>query len=530
MSDASGSKRSGLFSALKDGVKQFNTTIQEGGSLQHTLRQGVTTLQSPADTLKINLAIKAGSAVVSDYEALSRETTTYSKHLFLWGQEAQGNDLKDVSDRLAWIEFETAKLFKEHARRVDQARSALKDVRNFENELVPKRKNKAALQAKLATTKSSSELKRITSEIDQLDSELAPADNTLESLKRTKLHESFSLQLQAQRELGEKLSILAGYGELLLRTLESDGFGSQYTGQEKTARIKGQATEALQGWTLPNADIPTPTLREGGESYLGRADTQSFASTHGSEFSHVSDGHSHQGSLHHSSSAHGVTPPPSHPGGHSLHPIPIAGAVASRPSPPPVPARHPSHDNGGVPAHTYGSSPGGTHLNLSPTPHDLGPSYSPRQQAYPVEPIESTSPSMPAGPTVAETGAPIVGTGGPISGQLPNRKASLSSPSGVGASSSTSASAAQYQSAAQEKALLEQAQVERERTQLAGATALGSSSGPVAGSSMTTTMTQADDLPPSYTDGLPQSEMDARARAEAEQILAAERERKQAPL
>ncbi|KAK4049556.1 lipid-binding protein [Microbotryomycetes sp. JL201] len=520
------SKRSGLFSALKDGVKQFNTTIQEGGSLQHTLRQGVTTLQSPADTLKINLAIKSGSAVVSDYEALSRETTTYSKQLFLWGQESHGNDLKDVSDRLAWIEFETAKLYKAHAQRIDQARSALKDVRNYENDLVPKRKNRAALQAKLATTKSSSDLKRMTAEIEQIDKELAPADQMLESLKRTKLHESFSLQLQAQRELGEKLSILAGYGELLLRTLESDGFGSEYSGQEKTARIKGQATEALQAWSAANAHIPTPTLREGGDSYLGRADTQSFASTQGSEFSHVGDSHSSHGLMHHSSSSHGASPPPSISGGHHLTPIPISGAaVASRPSAPPIPARHPSHEGSGAPAQIYGSSPGG-HINLSPTPHDLGPSYSPRQQAYPVEPVESTPPSMPAGPTVAETGAPIVGTGGPISGQLPNRKASLSSPSG----GTVLSTIAQHQSAAQEKALLEQAQVERERTQLAGSAGLGNS-GPIAsGSGMSTQHPPPDDLPPSYTDGLPRDGTDARARAEAEQILAAERERKQAPL
>ncbi|KAK4047361.1 lipid-binding protein [Microbotryomycetes sp. JL221] len=534
MTTDSGSKRSGLFSALKDGVKQFNATIQDSGSLQHTIRQQVTTFQSPSDTLKISLAIKSGSAVVSDFEALSRETTSYSKSLYLWGQESQGNDLKDVSDRLAWIEFETGRLFKNHAQRIDQARSALKDVRNYENDIVPKRKSRQALQTKLTSTKSSSDQEKLRIEIEQLDREIAPLDNQLEVLKRTKLNESFNLQFQAQRELGEKLAILAGYGELLLRTLESDGFGSQYAGQEKTARVKGQASEAVQAWSLPNSHIPTPQLREGGESYLGRSDTQSFAS----DVSQSGD------SLHapspHPSVSHATSPPPSHSGGHRLAPIPISGAAAApnAPSPPPVPARHHSFGDGSSSAAaalagTYGTSPGGTHLNMSPTPQDLGPSYSPRQRAYPVEPtIEGGSPNMPPNPTVAETGAPIVGTGGPISGQLPNRKTSLSAGSGAVYGFSTTQQQQQEQqhlSAAQEKALLEQAQVERERTSLTGSSGLGAGGSAAVGSTSDGSAA-VQDMPPSYNEGLPADPEEARARLEAEQILARERERKNAPL
>jgi len=79
------------------------------------------------------------------------------------------------------------------------------------------------------------------------------------------------------------------------------------------------------------------------------------------------------------------------------------------------------------PPHPISSPPAPSHgLNLSPTPQDLGSGFSPPQSAmsYPV-------PQPPAGvsapsPTMAETGAPKLGTGGPSSGQLRPRSSSVS--------------------------------------------------------------------------------------------------------
>lgn len=110
-------------------------------------------------------------------------------------------------------------------------------------------------------------------EVRQLDSDLAPLELTLETLRRTKLSESFQLQFEAQRELGEKLALLASYGQVLTRTLETDGFGDAYTGEEKTARVKAQLGEALESWSPATAYVPLPQVKEDGESYLGRADT-----------------------------------------------------------------------------------------------------------------------------------------------------------------------------------------------------------------------------------------------------------------
>lgn len=178
-----------------------------------------------------------------------------------------------------------------------------------------------------------------------------------------------------------------------------------------------------------------------------------------------------------------------------LAPIP-AGKAADHTSPPlapvtegsrpvPFPPQSSSGSGSGVPLSRVTSPPDVAGINLSPTPRDLGAAYSPSTSPLPAEPLEPLDlHSVPAGPTVAETGVPIVGTGGPSSGSLASRP---------------------HPTSAEEKSRLEQEQVQR------------ASAGIVGGN---------EELP-TYTDGLGgQEDPRARADAEAQQILAAERERK----
>lgn len=152
-----------------------------------------------------------------------------------------------------------------------------------------------------------------------------------------------------------------------------------------------------------------------------------------------------------------------------------------------------------------GTSPNTGRLNLSPTPHDLGASYSPKGSAYPVEPFDAAAAaSLPsAGPTVAETGATIpVGTGGPVTGQLSPRPSSSSSAGTFGAGHAVPGA---FPSAAEEKRRMEQSQVDQANA--------GVSSSHDGGNELP---------PPTYTDGTAGSSADA----EAQRILAEERERK----
>lgn len=180
----------------------------------------------------------------------------------------------DFTDRLAFLLFKTSEVQKQHAERLEQSRVALKDIRNFENELIPRRKQRETLALKIGSTKNAEEVTRMKSELQDLDQSNATFEASLEQLRRTKLHESFQLHFSAQREFAEKSAIIAGYGELLLRGMETDGFGDQYQGHEKTARVKGELGEALEAWSSSHPLIPSPELKHGGSSYLGRADTQ----------------------------------------------------------------------------------------------------------------------------------------------------------------------------------------------------------------------------------------------------------------
>lgn len=155
--------------------------------------------------------------------------------------------------------------------------------RNYENEMVPRRKQRDALAAKLSALQTGSKhdsranvenAARMQSDLDDANRELASFESSLEGLKRTKLNEAFSLWFASQRELGEKQAILASYGELLLAGQDSDGFGNDYKGHERTAQIKAQVGEKLQAWSSSSPLFPTPQLKNDGSSYLGRADTQ----------------------------------------------------------------------------------------------------------------------------------------------------------------------------------------------------------------------------------------------------------------
>lgn len=221
-----------------------------------------------------------------------------------WGKDEKGNDLVDITDRLGFLLFKTAELQEAHALRLEQSRQALKDIvrapslwrtstsrltgspplqRNFENELVPKRQKRHSLAAKLEAFQkahptpdkgATSVMAKMSADLQQLEREDATFESSLEVLKRTKLHESFSVHFAAQRELGEKLALVGGYGELLLQGMETGGFGEKYDGQERAAKIRAEVVETLNAWSPAKPLIPTPELKLGGSSFLGRSETQ----------------------------------------------------------------------------------------------------------------------------------------------------------------------------------------------------------------------------------------------------------------
>ncbi|GAA5849001.1 hypothetical protein JCM8547_006409 [Rhodosporidiobolus lusitaniae] len=444
-------KKSGFSSFLNKAKDQ----LPPMSGLSHQLRQQTARLdpRQNAETLNIHLLIKAASGVVHDHTALAREEQLFSKQLFTWSSKDLENegDLVDICDRAAFLQYKNSELQLDAAAKLEQSRAVMKDIRNFENDLVPRRRNAVALKNKITAlqkekenTKREEQLGKLQAELSQLEAENATFEESFHTLKRSKLHEAFSLQYAAQQELAEKSAIVARYGATLLRGMETDGVGKDYKGHARTARVKVELEEALKNWS----PAPPPQLQEqGGSGFLDRSDTRSFGTTHADQLSLLESDSSQPAfstSDHsHLSAAQGriVPPVPPHPQQqqHGQNPFSDHHAASSglfandsiTGSAPPLPPR--TGPTGA--SSSFHSAPSPTSdfpINLSPTarPDPSTAASPPREMHIPLPPPgvdPSSGPGMaPKEPTVAETGAPKVGTGGPSSGVLRPRGSSLS--------------------------------------------------------------------------------------------------------
>ncbi|GAA5948969.1 hypothetical protein JCM3765_003972 [Sporobolomyces pararoseus] len=423
---------------LASGKELFSKLPKDLNSLR---QQTTPLLYRHEDTLKLQLYIRSLKGVNDQLSSLSRNSQVASKTLFEYSQEGnQGDDIVDIFDRAAFLQYKMSEVEEKAAIRIEEARLLLKDIRNFENDLSIRRKNRATLAAKLQTLKEKDtrgknvdQIQSLQTELTQADSEISTFESSFAALKRQKLHESFSLQFAAQKELGEKLAIISSYGELLIQGMETDGIAEEYKGKQRTAQVKVDLEQALVDWK----PSPPPTLASSASS-LHHSDTRSFGATHADQLSQLgSDEPTHPSSTADlSSSSHSRTPSGNHI--HFVPPLETIPATPAgdsephrRPVPPPPSHESPFNDPPSLPPRhnsSISSQASPSHdLNLSPTPQDLGAGFSPPQSGFVGYPV----PQPPAGvsppqPTVAETGNPIVGSGGPSSGQLRPRTSSMS--------------------------------------------------------------------------------------------------------
>ncbi|GAA5825471.1 hypothetical protein JCM3770_001844 [Rhodotorula araucariae] len=439
----SGAPAHAVGSSLSSLLSRATDRIPPVSALPHLARQGAARVDPRqfSETLALQLTIKALSGCVQDRVALAREEQVFAKQLYQWSKDDSGADVVDTCDRLAWLAFKSSELEQDAAHKVEESRAVLKDIRNMENDLVPRRRNVKQLAARIAALekegaaskkadgKHGEQLAKLRAEHAQLEAETATFEASFAVLKRQKLHEAFTLQFAAQKELGEKLALVAGYGELLLQGMETKGAGDEYTGKDRSAQVKVELEEALASWT----PSPGPKLGEQSQdsaSLFTRSDTRSFGETHAPQLSEL-DSHSVGSSSPAPASHHRIVHPPPLA---TLHSEAILDTSSSR-AVPPVPP-HPASIPPPLPARGGARSPGSSAvaggINLSPT-SPLLPSSSPPHAApapvavavdLPPPGVDATPGLAPAEPTVAETGAPVVGTGGPASGVLRPRRRS----------------------------------------------------------------------------------------------------------
>jgi hypothetical protein len=399
-----------------------NQAAAQGGAKNHTLeniQHQFRSLQQQyvSNTSPIQKIVTSEKGVVIDFDSVSRNSKAQSKELYTWGQ-SESEDLKDVTDRLAYLNFVQGSLAGSLSTKLDSARGPFKALRDAETALLPRRNIRTSLQTQIARIEHESQKagdKRAAELREQLhkhEQEDQQQEKELELMKRKAVRESERIKWEAIREYGEKLVLLSQAATPIIDVLPSmpPTQTSPYTGAQTTGAVRASLQRALDNYKTGHINLPPQVSG----SDLSRSDTRSFGESHASELSSLADFPQPTTTSH-------STPSP----------------IAAMPLPEPYP--HPTSTASGASFPHHVSSPpiNPQTLNNSPAPvPNLSPPAS-TSAPYPPSfvPHGSTSPTIPvtepislpaALPTVAETGIPITsppGGPGPASGSLHNIQA-----------------------------------------------------------------------------------------------------------
>ncbi|KAF8973985.1 Eisosome component PIL1-domain-containing protein [Flammula alnicola] len=374
-----------------------NEAAAHGGAKSHTLEslqyQFRTFQQQYSTTSPIQKIITTEKGVAIDFDSVSRNAKSQSKELYTWGQ-TEVEDLRDVTDRLAYLNFVQGSLASSLATKLDGARAPLKALRDAENTLLPRRNIRAGIRNQIARLEHEQQkgnerkIADLREQLRKAESDDQQLEREVELLKRKGVRESEQLKWEAIREYGEKLVLLSQAVSPIIAVLPSvpPTPATPYGGAQTTGAIRASLQRALDNYKTGHINLP-PQIAA---SDLSRSDTRSFGESHASELSTI-----HSEAPTHSATQ---TSPPLSSQPLSYSPVPPSSTITG--SPPINPQA----------------------LNHSPAPiPSLSPAPVPAVAPAPVSTSLLTT-SIPAiTPTVAETGVPLAAGPagpGPASGSL----------------------------------------------------------------------------------------------------------------
>ncbi|KAI0004322.1 Eisosome component PIL1-domain-containing protein [Russula compacta] len=401
------------------GSAHKNYTLEQ---IQHQFRQ---LQQNYSPTSPVQKIITAGKGVALDFDGLSRDARAQSKELYLWGQK-EHSDVKDASDRLAFLNYTSGSLASTLSVKLNTARTPLKELRDSEVTLVQRRNVRNGLEYQISRVENGQERgyeKRVAELKEQLakaESDDEPIEKQHEILLRKALKESELQKFQALREYGEKLALLAQAAESVLAILPSipPSSNQPYTGVEETGSIRASLQYALDHWKPGQVSLSAPA-----EAILDRSNTGSFGVTHAEELKRIetveSQNNQQRGTaespVHDSSPA--SKPDTSSAPVQAPVPVPLQGSHSASSPPSSLQTQHGSF-NSPLAAASTSPSINPAALNNEPAPIPLG---SP-PVAVTLPGSADTEAKVPTvTPTVAETGIPVSGGAGgpgPSSGSL----------------------------------------------------------------------------------------------------------------
>jgi hypothetical protein len=460
-----------------------NYTLEQ---IQHQFRQ---LQQNYSTTSPLQKIITAEKGVALDYATLSRDAQSQSKELYLWGQQEQP-DVKDVSDRLGFLNYIAASLATTLSQKLVTARLPLKELRDNDAAFVQRHSIRTGLEQQISRVDNSREkgyekrLAELQEQLAKAKSDDEPADKQHDILLRKALRESEQGKFQALREYGEKLALVAQAAESVLAVLPSipPSSSQPYKAVEETGSIRASLQHALDNWKPGQTTLSAPA-----DVILDRSNTGSFGETHSEELQQIVTPEHQDISQPVREGTAGSSGPDSSPPSRPVQvPAPVPTQESGPASSPPSSTLRTQSVSVSSPlAASSTTSPGidTTVLNNEPAPI---PSASPPTAVNLSELSESVDGKgkVPAvTPSVAETGVPVSGGPGgpgPSSGSLHEiRSSSLGSTQAASdvaiAPGTEGSSTKQYESAEEEKRRL--AREERERL-LQGERASAESSDP----------------------------------------------------
>ncbi|KAL5535615.1 LSP1 [Sanghuangporus sanghuang] len=390
--------------------------------------------------------ITSQKGVVLDFESVAKDAKSQSKELYMWGQ-GQDDDLKDVTDRLAYLNFVHGALSTTLASQLDSSRSTMKALRNAEKELEPKRNNRTGLQTQIGRLEhdmqkgSEKRLADLKEQLAKLEAEDEPAEKEIEILKRNAVRESERAKWAAIREYGEKLVLLAEASTSIIDALPSvpPSESQPYTGAQSTAATRASLQQALDNFKPGSISHSfQPSVAD-----INRSDSRSFGVTHASELSNIPFP-SLPGTSHDSASVpHSVSPQPSAP---QASPPPV-NPTALNNAPAPIPSKS-------SPVNTKESEAVPVASNVAAAPFTTSSTSPPAAEP-------TTSPVEIPEPTIAETGMPVsagpLGPG-PKSGSLKDLKSDIPP---LSSTTSATGTVPKFEPAEEEKARLQKEERER---------------------------------------------------------------------
>ncbi|KIM85261.1 hypothetical protein PILCRDRAFT_817260 [Piloderma croceum F 1598] len=254
-------------------------------SIQHQLRSFGQQYTSVSPVQKI---ITAEKGVALDFDNISTDSKTQSKELYTWGQ-GEAQDLKDVTDRLAYLNFVEGSLSHTLAHKLDSARTPFKILRDAENALTPRRNIRQGLALQISRIEHEQQkgterrLAELKEQLWRHEEEDEYKEKQVEILKRRAVKESEQEKWDAIREYAEKLVLVSQSATPIISALPffppSDV--EPYRGAQATAAARASLQRALDNYKTGRIMLEST----GAELSRESSDTRSFGESHASELS-----------------------------------------------------------------------------------------------------------------------------------------------------------------------------------------------------------------------------------------------------